>query len=256
MIFVAAGTQDGRELVQQLLADGHHVLASVVSEYGKILLSDHENLQINENPLDLAGLKTCIQKNSIEIFVDASHPYAINVSKNAMESCQELGILYIRYEREASELPGYDRFYMVKDYHEAAKKAVSFGKNIFLTTGSRNLGVLKKEEAFKDCRLIARVLPEVSVLKECHDLGFMPKDIIALQGPFSKELNKELYIKYDADVILTKNSGKIGGTDTKIAAAIELGLPVVMIDRPRLLYPQMAQDYPAVLAFVKKYATK
>ena len=78
-----------------------------------------------------------------------------------------------------------------------------------------------------------------------------PKEIVALQGPFSEELNIALYRQYGADVVVTKNSGEIGGTDTKLTAARKLGLPVVMIDRPKLDYDVIAYTFEEVLDFVK-----
>lgn len=255
MIFVAAGTQDGREITARLLAENYQVLASVVSSYGKILLESHDHLLVNDTPLDLPALKKVLIQHKIRVFVDATHPYAVNVSENAMTACRELQIPFIRYEREESELPDYNRLFLVKNYEEAAEKAAALGQNIFLTTGSRNLAVLKHAIALRDCRLIARVLPETTVIAECLELGFTPRDIVALQGPFSTALNEELYKKYEADVILTKNSGSVGGTDTKLTAAINLGLPVVVVDRPRLSYPQATSSYEAVLAFVRKYMT-
>jgi len=255
MIFVAAGTQDGREIVECLLAAGHRVLASVVSEYGKLLLAAKPGLRINEKPLDLAALRECLQLHEVTAFVDASHPYAVNVSKNAMAACTELAIPYIRYERSQTALPEYAALYRVPDYKAAAQLAASLGKTIFLTTGSRNLALLKKDPACAACRLIARVLPDPAVIEECRQMGFMPKDIIAMQGPFSQALNEELYKKYEADVVLTKNSGKIGGTDSKLAAAMKLGLPIVMIERPALDYPEMTAAYAEILAFAEKYKT-
>ena len=126
------------------------------------------------------------------------------------------------------------------------------GQVIFLTTGSRNLKTFKQSPYLEQHYLIARVLPDAQVLTECIGLGFSAKDIIAMQGPFSHELNIELYKKYRAEVIVTKNSGKIGGTDTKITAAIEMDLPIVMIDRPAINYDISAATYAEVLDLIKK----
>ena len=115
MIFVAAGTQDGREIVARLLAANCRVLASVVSSYGKILLEKHDNLLVNDTPLDLPALKKMLVQHKIRVFVDATHPYAVNVSEHAMTACRELQIPFIRYERKESELPDYNRLFLVKN---------------------------------------------------------------------------------------------------------------------------------------------
>lgn len=254
MIFVAAGTQDGRELVKLLLAQGHEVMASVVSHYGEQLLaaSAKGKLIINEKPLDESALETCLREQNIHCFVDASHPYAVHVSENAMAACRACGIPYIRYERSLTELT-YEKIHVVHSYEEAAFEAAACGRHVFLTTGSRNLQKFMEAEAFKGCILTARVLPTAEVIALCEKLGLTPGQIVAMQGPFSRELNEELFRKYRAEVIVTKNSGTIGGTDTKIAAAASLKLPVIVIDRPVLRYDHLAHHYEEVLSFVKDF---
>ncbi len=253
MIFVLAGTQDGREIVRLLLEQGHDVAASVVSSYGGELLAHAcgQRCLINDKPLDEAALKDYLQEHDIRLLVDASHPYAANVSRNAIAVCQALSLPYIRYERDLSKLD-YDRITVVHSYEEAAQAAAALGKKIFLTTGSRNLDKFVHSPDLKDCELTARVLPTAEVIGLCESLGLDAGHIVALQGPFSMELNRELFRKYGAEVIITKNSGTIGGTDTKFAAAAELNLPIVLIDRPKLNYPCITHDYAEVLAFAKQ----
>ena len=251
MIFVAAGTQDGRELAGALLSKGYPVTASVVSSYGEKLLERYPGLGINDRPLDEDALKAYIREHDVNLFVDASHPYAANVSQNAMEACHAAGIPYIRYERRSVPVD-YENVYPVETYEEAAKEAARLGKTVFLTTGSRNLKVFTSSEALKGHIVIARILPTAKVLSECEELGLTPKEIVALQGPFSEELNIALYRQYGADVVVTKNSGEIGGTDTKLTAAQKLELPVVMIDRPKLDYDVIAYTFEEVFEFAKE----
>ena len=251
MIFVAAGTQDGRELAGALLSKGYPVTASVVSSYGEKLLERYPGLGINDRPLDEDALRAYIREHDVNLFVDASHPYAANVSQNAMEACHAAGIPYIRYERRSVPVD-YENVYPVETYEEAAKEAARLGKTVFLTTGSRNLKVFTSSEALKGHIVIARILPTAKVLSECEELGLTPKEIVALQGPFSEELNIALYRQYGADVVVTKNSGEIGGTDTKLTAAQKLELPVVMIDRPKLDYDVIAYTFEEVFEFAKE----
>ena len=251
MIFVAAGTQDGRELAGALLQVGYEVTASVVSSYGEKLLKQYPRLIINDKPLDEEALEDYIRQHGVRLFVDASHPYAANVSENAMRACRAANIPYIRYER-ASVPVDYDKAYPVESYEEAASTAARLGATVFLTTGSRNLKAFVLSDALKGHTIIARILPTAGVLKECEELGLTPKQIVALQGPFSEELNIALYRQYGADVVVTKNSGEIGGTDTKITAAKKLGLPVVMIDRPKIDYDVIAYTFEEVLNFAKE----
>lgn len=253
MIFIAAGTQDGRELVYRLCATGYDVAASVVSSYGERLLAAQKGatgrLIINDHPLDEEGLRTFFRAHGICVFVDATHPYAVNVSRNAMTACAAANVPYIRYERDLADV-SYDKVHLAHSYEEAAHVSAQLGKTVFLTTGSRNLERFVKSPALSDCKLIARVLPTAEVIALCEGLGLTPAQIIAMQGPFSRELNRAMYEKYGADVVVTKNSGSIGGTDAKLQAARDLGLPVVVIDRPVLAYPDLAHTFEEVRAFV------
>lgn len=251
MIFVAAGTQDGRALAGALLETGRPVTASVVSHYGERLLARCPGLMINDRPLDAAGLEDYIRSRGVRLFVDASHPYAANVSENAMAACRAAGVPYIRYERRSVPV-AYEKAHTARDAAEAAALAARLGQNVFLTTGSRTLAAFVSAPALAGHTLTARVLPAAKVLAECEALGLSPKQIVALQGPFSVELNMALYRQYEADVVVTKNSGEIGGTDTKLEAAKRLGLPVVLIERPRIQYDRLAYTFDEVLRFAEE----
>lgn len=231
MIWVLAGTQDGREIASALASERKEtVLVTVVSEYGK-KLAELPNVKVLVGPLDGAAMRSTIERYHITLLVDASHPYALQVTETAKQVCMELAIDYVRYERPPVSLPDYDKLVVVSSAEAAAEAASVLGKVVFLTTGSRTLAVFTQSPALKNHRLIARVLPDAAVMGECEALGFTPKDIVALQGPFSEELNCALFHEYEADVIVMKNSGVIGGSDSKLAAAMKLHLAVVVIER-------------------------
>jgi precorrin-6A/cobalt-precorrin-6A reductase len=251
MILVLGGTKDGRDLTELLAKKGYQVIASVFSNYGRDLIQINKDL-VHTGALDTDGFISFIHKNNINLIVDASHPYAINVSENAMKACQTTSIAYIRYERPAAMLPTYDGLHIVHDYNQAAQLAATLGKVIFLTTGSRHLKFFKTAACLENHRIIARVLPEPSVLAECLQLGFNPQDIVAIQGPFSHNLNVSLFQEYQTEVIVTKNSGKIGGSDTKITAAMALNLPLIMINRPIIQYSKVVYDIADVINFIRE----
>lgn len=231
MIWVLAGTQDGREIASILASERKEtVLVTVVSEYGK-KLAELPNVKVLVGSLDGAAMRDVIKQYHITFLVDASHPYAHQVTETARQACLELSIAYVRYERPPVPLPDYDKLVVVSSVEAAAEAAAVLGKVVFLTTGSRTLAVFAQSPALKNHRLIARVLPDAAVMGECEALGFTPKDIVALQGPFSEELNGALFQEYEADVIVMKNSGVIGGSDSKLAAAMKLHLAVVVIER-------------------------
>lgn len=240
-IFLIAGTEDGRKLAKFLADKDFQITASVTTEYGKKILEQYKNIKINDKKLDVEELEKILREGDFKILVDASHPYAENISQNAIQVCKNLNIFYIRYERPEIELT-YQQIYRVESYEQAAEISASLGKNIFLTTGSHNLKKFLQCDAVKNCNVTVRILPTAEVLSECEKF-LSPKNIVALQGPFSTELNAELFKHVQAEVIVTKNSGEIGGTDTKIAAAKKLNLPVVVIKRPEIFYPRVAKSF-------------
>ncbi|MCR5834695.1 MAG: precorrin-6A reductase [Selenomonadaceae bacterium] len=248
-IFLLGGTEDGRKLGEMLSCEGFDVTVSVVSDYGRQLIETCAAVKVNAKALDKEELTAILVDEKFDCVVDASHPYAKNVSSNAIEAAACAGIDYIRYERAEIELT-YDKIILVDSYEEAAEKSAALGENIFLTTGSRNLKVFTESAAMIGKKLTVRVLPTAEVIAECEALGLSPKQIIAIQGAFSVELNAEMFKHAKADVIVTKNSGRIGGADTKLEAAKLLNLPVVMINRPKIQYPNLATTFEEVLKFL------
>lgn len=245
-IFLIAGTEDGRELAKFLSDKGYKITASVVTAYGKKILEQYKNIEVNDKKLNQTELEKILREGDFKILVDASHPYAENISANAISACKNAKIFYVRYERPEVEIT-YQKIYHAESYEQAAKISASLGKNIFLTTGSRNLQKFLSCEEIKNCNVTARILPTADVLAQCESLGLSPKNIIAIQGKFSVKLNAELFKHAGAEVIVTKNSGEVGGTDTKIQAAELLNLPVVVIDRPKIFYPNLANNFDEVL---------
>lgn len=251
MILVVAGTRDGRDLAAAIAGHGWPVAVAVVSGYGADLAAA-DGLTVWSGPRDAAGFAALITREGVKALVDASHPYAAQASANAQAACAAAAIPYLRYERPPAPLPDYAKLHPAADAAHAARLAAGLGKVVFLTTGSRALAVFKAEPLLAGHRLIARVLPEPEVIVECRRLGFAPGDIVALQGPFSHELNLALFRQFAAEVVVTKNSGEIGGTDSKFSAAIALGLPLVVIGRPAVPYSRVARDTDAVINFVKE----
>ena len=232
-----------------MLERGFYVTASVVSDYGRKLLQTCAGLKVNDKPLDADELEKILREGNFDAVVDASHPYAQNVSANAIRAAQAANIFYVRYERAQVEVTG-ENVFRVDGYEAAAVKASELGRNIFVTTGSRNLKTFVTSPALKDCNLTVRVLPTAEVLAQCEALGLSPKQIVAIQGAFSTQLNVEIFRHAKAQVLVTKNSGQVGGADTKLAAAAILNLPVVLIDRPKIDYPNLAATFDEVCSLL------
>ncbi len=233
MILVLGGTLEGREIAGALANEGHNVLITVVSGYGAEMIPPVSPVEVLVKRLDAGELERVIHERRVRMIVDATHPYARAITETAWKAANDMGIPYIRYERPPV-LTGTanNLIYRAGDYEKAAELAVGLGDTVFLTIGSKN--VLPFIRAARECskRIVARVLPDPEVLEQCLAAGLAPKEIIAVQGPFSCEMNMAMFREYGADVLVTKDSGLTGGTDTKLEAAMELAIPVVMIERP------------------------
>ncbi|MBB6214592.1 precorrin-6A/cobalt-precorrin-6A reductase [Anaerosolibacter carboniphilus] len=246
MIFVISGTQDGRELVEQLAAKGYPLIVSTATAYGASLIESRENCQVFHQRLNRDQLMTFMDTHKVKLLIDATHPYAVEVSLNAIDACKHRKTPYIRFERSQSDDIGYqDIIYSVESYEEAAKYLSTIQGNILLTTGSKTLEVFTN--IIDRTRIFARVLPTCDVLKKCEVLGLPPSNIIAMQGPFSKNMNKEMMKKYNIQLLVTKDSGDIGGTLDKLEAAHEMEVSVVMIMRPAIPYPNIYRSFSHIM---------
>lgn len=231
MILVLSGTKDGREIVYKLRDKGFNLVVTTATCYGKSLYNEEKGLLVISERLDYDGMIKLIKENSIKLAIDATHPYADKVSENINKACNDISIPYIRYQRKKSSLSEYDHMITrAMDYEEAAKILANFEGNALLTTGSKTLHIFSSRVKLE--RLYPRLLPTCDVLKKCENLGFKPSNIIAMQGPFTRQMNIEIIKKYDIDILVTKDSGKVGGTIQKLEAAKQVGIPVIIISRP------------------------
>ena len=155
--------------------------------------------------------------------LDATHPYAAEVTENIRAACQNTGFPYQRVLREAGAYQ--DKAIYVENTEAAVEFLEGTKGNILLTTGSKELG---KFTALSDAgeRIYARVLSLPSVMETCKGYGFEGKHLIGMQGPFSMELNAAMLRQYDCRYLVTKDTGKAGGFQEKIDAALMCGFHI------------------------------
>ena len=240
MILVLGGTSDSIEICNLLNKAKADYAVSVTTTYGEELAKKCTDNVILKK-LTLEDMIDYIKINNVTKIIDSTHPYAVEVSTNAIKASQLTDVEYIRFERESliNEIDYKDK-YIVDDIDEACKIANKIGKNIFIGTGSKNLYLYKKK--IKNKNLIARVLPTSDVLTSCEQLGFNADNIIAMKGPFSIEMNEATYKQYNIDLVITKESGKAGGFLEKIQACKNLNIPVIIIKRKEMNYPNTIGD--------------
>ena len=229
-ILIFAGTTEGRELAEHLADAGVRCTVSVATEYGAQILGPGKGRSVLQGRLTEEQMEFLIREEGYTCVVDATHPFATEVSAQIRKACEETKVPYLRLARDTEgELPdGGFGIYEAASMQEAAKILRSIPGNLFLTTGSKDLPLLA-EEIGEPERLYVRVLPSVESLRICMECGIPAGHLIAMQGPFTQELNVDILLQTGARAVLTKESGKVGGFDEKVAAAKEVGIPVVVV---------------------------
>ena len=228
-ICVFAGTTEGRRLIERLCGRGARLAACVATEYGEVLLGSHEDVEILAGRMDEAQMCEMLAGERFDLVVDATHPYAAVVTENLRAACRTTATEYLRLLRPSCSEDGDGVF--VRDTAECVEYLKQTTGNILLTTGSKELPAFCADDALRG-RLYARVLPMAASLKICEECGIAPDHILAMQGPFSEELNVAMLRAVGASVMVTKDTGGAGGYGAKISAAQKAGAQTVIIGRP------------------------
>jgi precorrin-3B C17-methyltransferase len=176
--------------------------------------------------------------------VDATHPFATEISSQLIGLAGELHIPYLRYERPAA--PGAHPGIRCRDMEAAAAEAIQEGKRIFLATGTKDLPVFLKHPQAPDREWFVRVAPFPDSIERALSLGVPRGNVCAMQGPFSREFNEALWRSWGVDCVVTKDSGEAGGFVAKAEAAEALGIALVVVERPPMKYPAVANDFQSV----------
>ncbi|WP_026523869.1 precorrin-6A reductase [Butyrivibrio sp. MB2005] len=234
-VLVFGGTTEGRVLAGYLRDAKIPHEISVATEYGGEILRDtgEDSLVVGrKNAQEIAEL---IKNDDFTVVVDSTHPFATAVSKEIKSACEKTGVTYLRLKRNTDA--GFDSdkpTVFVDTLEDAISELLPEKGVILLLTGSKELK--KITAGLSDIsRVYARVLPNEESISKCVDAGLKGKQIIAMQGPFSRQMNVALIKEVGASVILTKESGKTGGLDEKLEAARECGIRAVVIRDPEKL---------------------
>ena len=235
-IILFGGTSEGRELAEYAASVQASVLVSVVSEYGEKLLKETPWVTVRHGALKEAEMEALFLREKPELVLDATHPYAAEITKTLGRICKKLEIPYKRVVRSSvcdspsAEEKGQRVFY-AENTEEAVSILTQDARPVFLTTGSKELEAFALAGHLKG-RLYVRVLPDSRVLEGCQALGIQGNHLIAMQGPFSREMNAAMLRQTGAGWLVTKESGARGGFEEKLAAARECGVSVIVIGRP------------------------
>lgn len=226
---VFAGTSEGRGLVKWLSTfDRLSLTACAATEYGGELLEEIPNVTVSAKRLDEGQMEAFFREQQFDYVIDATHPYAPIVTENIRTACQKTDTRYLRLLRDAG-LP--EDCVCVDSTQDAVEWLKNSRGNVLLTVGSKELGAYKSLPGFGE-RYYPRVLPVADSIELCKQAGVPTGHIIAMQGPFSKELNEAILHTVDAQFLVTKQTGTKGGFWEKVEAARAVGARLLVIGRP------------------------
>ncbi|MBP1618685.1 MAG: precorrin-6x reductase [Bacteroidetes bacterium] len=236
MIWIIGGTSNAVEISRLMQAEQLPHLVTVTTALGRNIAA-LEGSTVLTGALTPQDMGQLIDDRSITTVVDASHPFAVDVSRQAMIVCEQKAIRYIRYERKQVRHAAARYF---GDYEGLIAYLQNTSGNVLITTGSKYCA---KYLPLGVERLFVRVLNTPASLQQTDEAGYPPDHVLTMRAVVSEAENlqtmKELKIRY----LVTKDSGVDGGLDEKILAAQSVGAEVLIIDRPQLEYPLVFTDY-------------
>lgn len=222
-LLIFGGTTEGRILAETLVNQGHRVTVSVATSLGAEELGGIP-CTVWEGRLEEAAMEDRVR--DFDLVIDATHPYAEEVSRHIRKACTKTGVPLRRVLRAASREEGCIR---VDSCKAAAEYLNRRPGNVLIATGSkalRDYGCLAPE------RMYPRVLPTHAALNICEEMGIPHRNILALQGPFTLAMNVAMLEQYHISYLVTKDGGTVGGFTEKQQAAQQAGAQLILVGRP------------------------
>lgn len=235
-VVLFSGTTEGRRLSRALAELGAGVTVCVATQYGREEQGEAPGVTVLTGRMDEGEMARTAA--GADLCVDATHPYAVQASRSIRAACEGARVPLLRLLREESPVPAGTEVFSTAQ--AAAEWLKTTQGNILLTTGAKELGVFAP---LGGDRLYPRVLPLASSLEACGAAGVPSSHILALQGPFSQELNEALIRQHHIAYLVTKDGGPAGGFGEKAAAAQAAEAKLLLIRRPR----EEGLDYETVL---------
>jgi precorrin-6A/cobalt-precorrin-6A reductase len=187
------------------------------------------------------ALADYLRIEAIDFVVDATHPFAARISQNAARACAAVGVPRLLLARPAWEPQAGDNWISVPDTQAAAAALPGLGRRVFLAIGRQELATFA---GLAEHWFLVRLVEAPEAPPPLADYR-----LVLGRGPFAVAQERALLREYEIDVVVSKNGGGAGAV-AKIAAARDLGLPVVMIQRPPAPASETAESIETALAWI------
>lgn len=230
-VMLFGGTTEGRRVIELLETLGIVCYVSVATAYGsKVLETNPDHCRIMVGRMDATQIEDFLRQNSIPLVIDATHPYAVEVTANIQSACHACGVQYLRIVREQGRRPQNAVFF--SDFDQIAAYLNEHEGNVLLTTGSKDLQRFTHITDFQN-RVYARILPLEQSVKAALDAGYPQEHLICEKGPFSEQQNIDMIRQCNACCLVSKDTGDEGGFWQKAGAAEKTGALFLVVERPK-----------------------
>ncbi|MCR5774662.1 MAG: precorrin-6A reductase [Lachnospiraceae bacterium] len=232
-ILIFAGTSEGRKLAEKISLAGASALVCVATEYGMQVMPELDGIEVQQGRLTENQMEELMESEEFICVVDATHPYATIASENIKAAADASLLDYLRLKRDTGRNTDYTKpgVHYFDDNESCAIALEGTRGNVLLTIGIKELPIYTRRGSLKG-RLVARILPGSESMKYCESLGLGGRDIIAMQGPFSKEMNVAQVNDYRISVLVTKMTGQAGGFFEKALAADDTEISLFVVGNP------------------------
>jgi len=248
-IWLIGGTSESAQLAIALLEQKIPYLVTVTTESARRLYPPSANVQVGK--MSPEQMSAFIQAQRIAGILDASHPFACEISQQAI-ALQT--VPYLRYERAAVQpqvLESAQAKVTVVDSIEALLASPRLHhQRVLLTLGCRDL--YRFSTLRQTTQLFARILPSIEAIAQARAAGFTPDEIVALKPPISAALEKALWQQWSISQVVAKSSGHPGGETVKRQVAAELGVELILLRRPPVNYPQQTSSEHEAIKFCRQ----
>ncbi len=248
-IWLIGGTSDSVALANLLVKAQLSLIVTVTTPEAQALYPNTPLVKIVIGKMDLEQISFFLEKYQIRAVVDASHPYAVAISQNAIAATINNNISYLRYERPKLPQVTREQVLELDNFSTLLKGDYLLNQRVLLTIGYQNLPLFKSWQAH--ATLFTRILPHLNSLQGALEAGFTPDRIIAFRPPVNLALERALWQQWQITTVVTKASGKAGGEEIKRVLAQELKIPLIVISRPPITYPQQTSNLESVLSFCR-----
>jgi precorrin-6A/cobalt-precorrin-6A reductase len=221
-LLILGGTTEASALARRIA--GRHDLDPVLSFAGRTRSPVAPPIPFRVGGFGgVAGFAAYLVEQKTQAVIDATHPFAAQMSRNAAAACGDLGVPLAVLTRPAWRRQPGDRWIEVPDMEAAVGAIGQRPRNVLLTIGGLQLAGFARAPQH---RYIVRTIDPPAAI------GSLPSHrLIRARGPFSVDKEIALMRAEHVDALVTKNSGGTA-TEAKIAAARALGIEVIIVERP------------------------